>query len=118
MVAGILNHTRTIGVIAGLGRKILCYDTRANRVKSKLTGSLSAFALPKKPRLAEYLIDDEVAIEDVGIVFLLDNVPLPCMTFVRGATIVGDESSLREALKGYKFIPRAHWRDLAAMEIQ
>jgi hypothetical protein len=40
------------------------------------------------------------------------------MNFLHGATIVGDEPTLRETLRGYKFYPRAHWRDLAAMEIE
>jgi hypothetical protein len=118
VVAGILHHTGTIDVIAGLGNDVKCYDTRTSRVKSKLTGQLSAFALPKKPRHAEYFIDNHDAIENVSVVFLLEDVPLPCMSFVPGATIVGEESSLREALKGRKFIPRAYWRDIAAMEIQ
>lgn len=118
MVAGILHCFGAIQVIASLGKDIKCYDTRSNRVKSKLTGQLSAFALPKKPPNAEYLIDNDDKIENVGTAFLLDVVPLPCMSFISGATIVGDESSLREALKGYKFIPVAQWRDIAAMEIQ
>lgn len=117
VVAGILNHTATINVIAGLGNSVRCYDTHSSRVKSKLTGQLSSFALPKKPRHAEYFVDNNDEIKDVSVVFLLEDIPLPCMSFVPGATIIGDESSLREALKGHKFIPRAYWRDIAAMEI-
>jgi len=118
VIIGILQHTSAIEVIASLGKDVRCYDTRTNRVKSKLTGLLSAFALPKKPSNAEYLIDNQEAIDEVGTAFLLEDIPSPCMSFMSGATIVGEESLLREALKGHKFIPRAYWRDIAAMEIQ
>jgi hypothetical protein len=87
-------------------------------VKSKLTGELSAFSLPHRPPHTEFLIDNDEPISDVGILFLLDDCPMPCMSFVSGAIIVGEESKLREALRGRKFIPRAYWRNIAAMEIQ
>lgn len=117
IVFGILNHVEAIRVIASIGRPVLCYDTSESRTQSKLKGNLSAFSLPKKPPNAEYFIDEKGSLDLVGTLFLFEDSLIPCNSFLPGATIVGNETRLREALKGYKFFPCAYWRDLAAMEI-
>ena len=118
VVAGVLHNLPAINVLAGIGKDVRCYDTKATRIKSKLGGSLSAFAVPKKPNNTEYYFDDATAIDNVVAAFFLSDVPMPCMSFMPGAILVGNEPTLREALKGRKFFPRALWRDLLAVEIQ
>jgi len=118
LVVGILKHLPAISVLSSIGKEIHCYDSRETRVNSKLKGGLSSFSVPKKPRGAHYHFDDESIVENVGTVFLFDDVPHPCMSFIPGAIIIGHESLLREALKGRKFYPRAYWRDIAAVEIE
>ena len=118
IVAGILNHTDKIDIIASVGQPVDCYDSRESRIESKIFNGFPAFSLPRPQRNVTFYLDDDEPISDVGIMFLFDDVPMGFATFLQSATIVGTEPLLREALKGHKYIPRAYWRDLAAVELQ
>jgi hypothetical protein len=118
VVAGILRHTAPISVIASIGRPVHCYDTRETRVDSKIFTGIPTFSLPRAPRNAYFYLDNEEPIENVGCLFLFESVPMGCVKFMQSGIIAGTEPLLREALKGRKYIPRAHCANFAALEIQ
>jgi hypothetical protein len=117
IVSGILHRTGTIHVIASRG-PVKCFETSQARVKSRVFESIDTFRLPPAPRNAEYYLDYPDPVENVGIWFLFESVPICCGSFVSSAIIVGTEPLLREALKGRHYIPRAYFADYAAMELQ
>jgi hypothetical protein len=117
IVSGILNHTQKISVIAGIGLPVRCYETSKARVKSRVFPGFDSFYVPKAPKGAYFYVDHADPIENVGIWFLFESVPICCGSFVPSAIITGTEPLLREALKGKNFIPRAYFAEYAAMEL-
>jgi hypothetical protein len=118
VVSGVLKHTDKIRVIAGIGRPVDCYESSKTRVASRVFETYDTFYLPQSPKGARYFVDESNPVENVGIWFLFETIPICCDSFVPSAIIVGTEPLLREALKGRKFIPRAYFAEYAAMELQ
>lgn len=119
VVAGILHSIHALRIVASIAepREVHAYDSRSTQVTSSLSTQLSAFSEPKRPPNVVYHFDDTDAVDDVGALIILDNVPFPCVSFIQGAKIIGDEANLRKILQGRKFYPLARWGDLIAMEL-
>lgn len=117
VVGGILGFEDQHELIADKGRPFTAYDSTDSRVPSQLDGELPSFRYREPPRHCEYVFDSEEPLEDVGTLIVFRDTLPPCISFAPGATMVGDEASLLNRLRGHEFFPRARWRDLAAMEI-
>ena len=96
---------------------VRCYETSEARIKSRVFDGFDAFRLPPSPKNAYFYLNYDGTIENVGVWFLFESVPICCGSFAESAIIIGTEPLLREALKGRHFIPRAHFAEYAAMEL-
>lgn len=84
---------------------------------SVLGGDLPAFRLPPCPRGATFHVDETEDIKDVGVLFAFADVPSPCISFVDGATVVGNVEALRTILQGRRFFYRARYGAMVAVEL-